>query len=145
MFDVTLCELSIELQKMIDFKSLLRDHHLRPTRQRLELSEILFDGRHRHLSAEQLHIEIKQRGGNMSLATIYNSLNQFTEVGLLREIKLEDGVSYFDTNNDHHHHFYDSRTGELLDIPRDAISIDDLPDAPEGKNIDRVDVIIRIC
>lgn len=129
---------------MADFNTLLREHNLRPTRQRLQLSEILFDGRHRHLSAEQLRLEIIERGGNMSLATIYNSLNQFTEVGLLREIKLEDGISYFDTNNHHHHHFYDAETGELTDIPHDAISIDALPEAPSGKDIASVDVIIRI-
>lgn len=129
---------------MNDYPTLLRSYHLRPTRQRLQLSEILFDGRHRHLSAEQLHGEIKDLGGDMSLATIYNTLNQFTEVGLLREIKLEDGISYFDTNKDHHHHFYDPKTGELIDIPHESINIDGLPKAPEGKNIDRVDVIIRI-
>ncbi|MGC6485784.1 MAG: iron response transcriptional regulator IrrA [Candidatus Puniceispirillales bacterium] len=130
---------------MTDYPTLLRSHHLRPTRQRLQLSEILFDGQHRHLSAEQLHGEIKTRGGEMSLATIYNTLNQFTEVGLLREIKLEDGISYFDTNNDHHHHFYDPKTGELIDIPHEQITIAGLPNAPEGKDIDRVDVIIRVC
>ena len=129
---------------MTDFITLLRKHGLRPTKQRLALSEILFDGRHRHLSAEQLRFEIREGGGNMSLATIYNSLNQFTEVGLLREIKLEDGVSYFDTNNHHHHHFYDTRTGELTDIPHDSIAVESLPEAPQGKTVERIDIIIRV-
>ena len=130
---------------MTQYSNILRSYNLRPTKQRLQLSEVLFNGQHRHLSAEQLHSEVKNRGGEMSLATIYNTLNQFTEVGLLREIKLEDGISYFDTNNDHHHHFYDPNTGELIDIPHDAIDIKNLPNAPKGKDIDRVDVIIRVC
>ena len=129
---------------MTDFNTMLRSFQLRPTRQRLQLCKILFNGEHRHLSAEQLRSEIRDHGSNMSLATIYNTLNQFTEVGLLREIKLEDGISYFDTNNTHHHHFYDTTTGALIDIPHEEISINNLPSAPNGKDIERIDVVIRV-
>ena len=80
----------------------------------------------------------------MSLATIYNTLNQFSDVGLLREIKLEENVTYYDTNNDHHHHFYDPKQSKLIDIPSEQISLDKLPDVPDGQTIDRVDVIIRL-
>ena len=129
---------------MTDFNTMLRSFQLRPTRQRLQLCKILFNGEHRHLSAEQLRSEIRDHGSNMSLATIYTTLNQFTDVGLLREIKLEDGISYFDTNNTHHHHFYDTATGALIDIPHEEISINNLPSAPEGKDIERIDIVIRV-
>ena len=132
-------------RKMLDkYESLLRQHDLRPTRQRLLISEILFGCDHRHVTAEQLRSEVADRGGNMSLATIYNTLNQFSDVGLLREIKLEENVTYYDTNNDHHHHFYDPKQSKLIDIPSEQISLDKLPDVPDGQTIDRVDVIIRL-
>lgn len=130
---------------MKHFSDLLRQHDLRPTRQRLLISEILFTGGHCHVTAEQLRAEVASRGGNMSLATIYNTLNQFSDVGLLREIKLEDSVTYYDTNSNHHHHFYDPKTSKLIDIPSDQISLDKLPDTPDGQEIDRVDVIIRLA
>ena len=123
---------------------LLRQFHLRPTRQRLALADLLFNGPCRHVSAEQLRLETKNKGINMSLATIYNTLNQFTKVGLLHEINLDNNVTYFDTNTDHHHHFFDPKTNTLIDIPRDAISLNALPDAPDGHNVERVDVIIRL-
>lgn len=129
---------------MNTFEHILREHDLRPTRQRLLLSEILFTGETRHVTAEQLRLEVADRGENMSLATIYNTLNQFSDVGLLREIKLEENVTYYDTNSSHHHHFYDPKAGKLIDIPSDQIRLAKLPDVPEGQTIDRVDVVIRL-
>ena len=87
-------------------------------------------------------IQIDGKSGILTYRS--KTINQFTEVGLLREVKLEDGISYFDTNNTHHHHFYDAATGELIDIPHEAISINNLPSAPEGKDIERIDVVIRV-
>ena len=129
---------------MGDYRKTLRDRGLRPTRQRLLISELLFTGGHRHFTAETLRTEVEDAGGNMSLATIYNTLNQFSEVGLLREIKLEQNVTHYDTNNGHHHHFFDPERNELTDIPSDQLSIGRLPDAPEGKKVERVDVIVRL-
>jgi len=126
------------------YTNLLRAHNLRPTRQRVVLSELLFDNGHRHVTAEQLRCEVAAKGENMSLATIYNTLNQFAEVGLLRDIKLDDGVTYFDSNRDHHHHFFDQEANTLIDIPGDAITFKKIPDAPAGQQIERIDVIIRL-
>jgi len=80
----------------------------------------------------------------MSLATIYNTLNQFTRVGLLHEISLDNNVTYFDTNTDHHHHFFDSKTNDLIDIPKESIALKALPEAPEGRQVERVDVVVRL-
>jgi Fur family transcriptional regulator, iron response regulator len=122
----------------------LRGAGLRPTRQRLALGQLLFDGADRHVTAEQLHGEALAASIPVSLATVYNTLHQFTGAGLLREVVVEPGRSYFDTNIDDHHHFYCESTGRLQDIPGAAVTVGELPSAPEGSEISRVDVIIRI-
>ncbi len=118
---------------------------LRPTRQRLALSKLLFDKDDRHLTAEQLHGEARAANVPVSLATVYNTLHQFTAAGLLREVVVEPGRSYFDTNVEEHHHFYFEETCGLKDIPSDDIRLYDLPTAPEGTRVSRVDVIIRVA
>ena len=130
---------------MNQYENILREHQLRPTRQRLLISELLFGDKHRHVTAEQLRTEVEEAGGGMSLATIYNTLNQFSEVGLLREIKVEESVTYYDTNTCHHHHFYDPEQNALIDIPRDQLTLGRLPEAPKGRRVDRVDVIVRLA
>ena len=117
---------------------------LRPTRQRMGLAKLLFDAGDRHVTAEQLHGEAQGNSIRVSLATVYNTLHQFTDVGLLREVVVEPGRSYFDTNVGEHHHFYYETSGELADIPADEIGIDRLPEAPEGTEVARVEVIIRL-
>ena len=79
---------------------------LRPTRQRKELGRLLFDGPDRHVTAEVLHDEAMRAGVRVSLATVYNTLNQFTEAGLMREIVVDGDRTYFDTNTSDHHHFF---------------------------------------
>src|SRR5579863_5587794 len=122
----------------------LRGAGLRPTRQRLALARLLFDRGDRHITAEQLHGEALAASIPVSLATVYNTLHQFTGVGLLREVVVEPGRSYFDTNIDDHHHFYCESTGRLQDIPGAAVCVGQLPHAPPGTEISRVDVIIRV-
>src|SRR5258708_2482756 len=122
----------------------LRRAGLRPTRQRLALARLLFDGPDRHVTAEQLHAEALDARVPVSLATVYNTLNQFTRAGLLREVVVEAGRAYFDTNVSDHHHFLFVDTGELRDIAQDTVAVASLPAAPEGTVIDRVDVIIRL-
>ncbi len=117
---------------------------MRPTRQRLALARLLFDSGDRHLSAEQLHGEALQADVRVSLATVYNTLHQFTHAGLLREVVVEPGRSYFDTNTRDHHHFYLESTGELQDIPGEFIKLPDLPTPPKGARVKRVDVVIRL-
>ncbi len=122
----------------------LRRAGLRPTRQRLALARLLFGQGDRHLSAEDLHAEAVASKVPVSLATVYNTLNQFTEAGLLREVVVEHGRSYFDTNTSNHHHFFHEDDGKLRDIPGEAVVLGQLPAAPEGTEVARVDVVIRI-
>lgn len=122
----------------------LRAADLRPTRQRLALCKLLFDGGDRHVTAESLHAEAQEATVRVSLATIYNTLHQFTDAGLLREVVVDSGKTYFDTNMSEHHHFYLEDEGELQDIDGAAITITGLPDAPEGAQISRVDVVVRM-
>ena len=124
---------------------ILRQVGLRPTRQRLALAKFLFDGPDRHVTAEILAEEVKQANINVSLATIYNSLHQFTNVGLLREVVVDSGRTYFDTNISDHHHYFMEKEGCLKDIPDGAINFDMLPDVPKGKKFSRVEVIIHVA
>jgi Fur family transcriptional regulator, iron response regulator len=122
----------------------LKSAGLRPTRQRLGLGRLLFEGGHRHVTAEQLHAEAAAAGLRVSLATVYNTLNQFTTAGLLREVVVEAGRSYFDTNTADHHHFFFEGSGELQDIPGEQVRVADIPAAPAGTEVARVDVIVRV-
>ena len=122
----------------------LREAGLRPTRQRLALAKLLFARGHRHMTAEELFNEAKSHRVNVSLATVYNALHDFTSKGLLREISIDSASTYFDTNSGNHHHFYFERSGQLEDISEDHVSITALPPAPGGAEISRVDVIIRV-
>lgn len=122
----------------------LRTAGLRPTRQRLALAKLLFDGGDRHVTAEMLHAEVLNANVRVSLATVYNTLHQFTSCGLLREIVVDASRSYFDTNTSDHHHFYMENGGELVDIPGDEIVVSRLPAVPEGQRITRVEVIVRV-
>lgn len=122
----------------------LKQAGLRPTRQRVALAGLLFDGIDRHLTAEQLHGEALGARIRVSLATVYNTLHQFTAAGLLREVVVEAGRSYFDTNTSDHHHFLMVDDGKLVDIAGDRIAVAALPDAPEGCTLDRIDVIVRV-
>lgn len=124
--------------------AVLRMAGLRPTRQRLALAELLFSGPHRHVNAEQLHSEAEAAGVQVSLATIYNSLHQFRQAGLLREISVDASRSYFDTDTTDHHHFFIEDEQRIVDIPSNSIRISGLPETPEGMVITHVDVIVRV-
>ncbi len=122
----------------------LRDAGLRPTRQRLALGRLLFDGGPRHVTAEALHGEALQANIRVSLATVYNTLHQYTGAGLLREIVVDSQRSYFDTNTGDHHHFFFEDSGRLEDIAGDHILVAEPPEPPEGARVERVDVIVRL-
>ena len=121
----------------------LRHAGLRPTRQRVELSRILFAKGNRHISAEDLHAEVETAGVRVSLATVYNALHKFTEAGLLREVAIDSGRAYFDTNVSDHHHFFVEGEGQLIDLV-DGIGIDNLPEPPEGMEITAVELVVRV-
>ncbi len=122
----------------------LRSVGLRPTRQRLALDRLLFEGGDRHVTAEGLHGEAIAADIRVSLATVYNTLHQFTEAGLLREVVVDSQRTYFDTNISEHHHFFDECSGDLKDIAGDHIVLSGLPAAPDGAEVTRVDVVVRI-
>ncbi len=118
---------------------------LRPTRQRLMICEHLFDGNDKHFTAEELFQEISgpAEKSSLSLATIYNTLKGFTEAGLLSTLSVDSGKMYYDTNTSHHYHVYDAGGRLLSDLETKAMTIVGLPELPEGREIDRIDVIIR--
>jgi len=123
----------------------LADAGLRPTRQRLALASLVFGQGERHISAESLHAEAVAARVPVSLATVYNTLRRFTDCGMLREVLVAPGKVYFDTNAADHHHFFYEGSGELADIPADHVTLSKLPPTPEGAEIARVDVVIRLA
>ncbi|MEQ1941346.1 iron response transcriptional regulator IrrA [Mesorhizobium sp. VNQ89] len=122
----------------------VRDAGLRPTRQRVALAELLFAKGDRHLSAEELHEEAIAAGVPVSLATVYNSLHQFTDAGLLRILAVEGAKTYFDTNTSDHHHFFVEGENRVFDIETGPVSVTNLPDPPEGMEIVNVDIVVRL-
>ncbi len=122
----------------------LRHAGLRPTRQRVALGDLLFAKGDRHLTVEELHEEAVQAGVPVSLATVYNTLHQFTEAGMIRVLAVESAKTYFDTNVSDHHHFFVEGQNDVLDIPISNLTIGNLPEPPEGLEIAHVDVVIRL-
>lgn len=122
----------------------LRAANLRPTRQRVELACLLFARGDRHFTAEALHEEALRAGAQVSLATVYNTLHQFTEAGLLKQVVVDAARSYFDTNVGDHQHFYVEDDGTLIDIPGQAVAVAGVPEPPKGTVIDHVDVVVRV-
>jgi Fur family iron response transcriptional regulator len=127
-----------------DVAGLLKRAGLRPTRQRMALGALLFGSGDRHLTAEMLHMEAIQHQIPVSLATVYNTLHQFTEAGLLREVAIEGSKTYFDTNTSDHHHFYFEHDGVLMDIESAHVPVMAVPEPPEGMEISRIDVLVRL-
>lgn len=118
---------------------------LRPTRQRLALAGLLVgDGEDRHVTAEWLFDAAAAAGERVSLATVYNTLRAFCEAGLVNEVVVDASRSYFDTRLDDHPHFYWEEEQKLTDAPRDQLRITGLPTPPDGTEIARVDLVIRL-
>src|SRR5262249_48723664 len=127
-----------------DVRTMLRRVGLRPTRQRMSLGWILFAKGDRHVTGELLYEEATRAKVPVSLATVYNTLHQFTDVGLLRQVAVDGSKSYFDTNASEHHHFFVEGEDALVDIPGAQVLVDKLPTAPDGYEIARVDVVVRL-
>lgn len=118
---------------------------LRPTRQRVALASLLVgDGMDRHVTAESLYADVQTHGESVSLATVYNTLRAFCDAGLMQEITVDGSKSYFDTNTHDHPHFFWEDTRVLTDAPMDQLEIIRLPDVPEGAEVSKVDVVIRL-
>ncbi|WP_371872873.1 iron response transcriptional regulator IrrA [Notoacmeibacter sp. MSK16QG-6] len=122
----------------------MRANGLRPTRQRMHLATLLFTRGNRHVTAEEIHAEALGEGVSVSLATVYNTLHQFTEAGLLRVLSIETNKTYFDTDTSDHYHFLVEGGAQLFDIPEGSVELGSLPTPPEGYEIAHVDVVIRL-
>jgi Fur family transcriptional regulator, iron response regulator len=125
-------------------KAMLRDAGLRPTRQRIALGTLLFGKGDRHVTAEMLYEEASNANLPVSLATVYNALHQFTDLGLLRQVAVDGSKTYFDTNASLHHHFFVEGENALLDIPDSEVVLGRPPIPPEGYEIARIDVVVRL-
>lgn len=117
---------------------------LRPTRQRLLLASLLFRAGDRHVTAEDLYGEALELGIRISLATVYNTLHQFTQAGMLRALAVEASKAYFDTNTSDHHHFFVEDDNRIVDIPDGLLTVGNVPAPPDGMEIANVDVIVRV-
>jgi Fur family transcriptional regulator, iron response regulator len=127
-----------------DVKAMLRDVGLRPTRQRMSLGWLLFAKGDRHITAEMLYEEATNAKVPVSLATVYNTLHQFTDAGLLRQVAVDGSKTYFDTNATQHHHFFVEGENALVDIPDADVVVGKTPTPPEGYEISRIDVVVRL-
>tara|TARA_Y100000994_G_scaffold228418_1_gene212674 strand:- start:203 stop:640 length:438 start_codon:yes stop_codon:yes gene_type:complete len=122
----------------------LNNFLIRPTKQRRLIAETLFEKGDRHVTAEQIFNEITNKDQKVSLATVYNTLNEFVEKKIIREISINSNVSYFDTNPNIHHHFYNPHTNDIIDIPKEEIHISKIPKPLKGQKIKSIDVVIEI-
>ncbi|CAN7150116.1 MULTISPECIES: iron response transcriptional regulator IrrA [Phyllobacterium] len=136
--------ISYEIDADVSLQERLRFAGLRPTRQRIALASLIFAKGDRHLSAEELHEEALGANVPVSLATVYNTLHQFTQAGMLRILAVEGAKTYFDTNVSDHHHFFVEGENEVIDIPSGSTMVGNLPPVPEGMEIVNVDIIIRL-
>jgi len=126
-----------------EITALLRSHDINPTSQRIEIAQALFS-RCEHLSAEDVFALVNGESSRVSKATVYNTLGLFAERGLIREVIADPTRVFYDPNIAPHHHFYDTSTGRLMDIPAEDVQIHSLPALPEGMRMEGVDVIVRV-
>tara|TARA_B100001778_G_C18330906_1_gene512962 strand:+ start:329 stop:727 length:399 start_codon:yes stop_codon:yes gene_type:complete len=125
-------------------KEKLRNAGLRPTKQRIIVANLLLNGKNRHFTAEDLQNDIIKLGEHMSLATVYNCLNNFKKVGIIKQVESLGETAVFDTNISHHHHFMNEETGELIDFDPTEINLNKLPKIPPGYVKSGLDVIIKL-
>ncbi|MCK8515590.1 transcriptional repressor [Methylonatrum kenyense] len=127
-------------------KERLRQLGLRPTRQRVALAKLLASGGHRHLSAEDVYAEARRAGIQLAYTTVYNILHQFTAAGLLREVVVESGRTWFDTNTGPHLHVLDEESGHLQDVAIDPKALPLLNHLPLGDDVEiaDVEVVVRV-
>lgn len=138
------CQLRTSACAARNVSSMLQGAGIRLTRQRIALGRILYASGDRHLTAEMLHEEAYRARIPVSLATVYNTLHQFAQAGLLREIAIEGPKMWFDTNTSAHHHFLIEDENKLVDIPATSVNIASIGAVPEGMEIERVEVVVRL-
>jgi len=123
--------------------TLLREHGINPTHQRIEIAYVLFS-RGEHVSADQVLAAVNDRHSETSKATVYNTLNLFLKHRLIREVIVDPSKVFYDPNTVPHHHFYNIDTGKLTDFDAADVSIQGMPPLPEGMVTEGVDIIVRI-
>lgn len=116
---------------------------LRPTAQRIQIAQVLLD-KPQHLSAEQVLMKVRRRGGSISKATVYNTLRAFAEAGLVRTVVVDPERVFYDSTPGDHHHFFDTTSHALHDIPASGVRVEGLPPLPAGTEPVGVDVVVRI-
>tara|TARA_Y100000590_G_C15559402_1_gene954124 strand:- start:245 stop:691 length:447 start_codon:yes stop_codon:yes gene_type:complete len=116
---------------------------IRPTKQRRILAKILFDKGNRHVSAEELFYDVKKEDRKISMATVYNTLKQFTSLGLIKEVVVDQNKSLYCTNNKSHYHLYIEDEGKIVDIPTKNVNLD-IPSIPACLQLHNIDIIVRI-
>ena len=121
----------------------LENDGLRPTKQRMILTKLLFEKGKRHVSAEELYDEVRKEDRKISLATVYNTLKQFTKLGIIKEIVVDQNKSLYCNNNKSHYHLYIEDEGKVVDIPTENINLD-VPSIPACLNLHNIDVIVRV-
>ena len=124
-------------------QALLAEHAIRPTSQRVQIAAVLF-AQPQHLSADLVMSKVNRTRPIVSKATVYNTLNLFAKKGLIREVIIDSGKVFYDSNTDVHHHIYNEDTGMLLDVAADEMVIENLPDIPANTETTGIDVIIRV-
>ena len=122
----------------------LQSAGLRAPPKRIAIGGLLFDGQDRHVTADDVAVMARKSGIRVSLATVYNTLNQFVSAGLMKRITLDTDRTYFDTNVSDHHHLFFENNGVLHDIPGDSIRVEGLPEIPAGAKVRSVEVIVRM-
>lgn len=123
--------------------ALLRKHRIAPTHQRLEIANVLFS-RGEHLAADQILALVNERHAETSKATVYNTLNLFRDCGLIREVNVDPRRVFYDPNTQPHHHLYNVDTGEITDIPADALEVSGMPELPPGMVTEGIDIVVRV-
>ena len=121
----------------------LNENNIRPTKQRMTLAKLLFEKGKRHISAEELYSEVKEDHRKISLATVYNTLRQFTKLGLVKEVVVDQNKSHYCTNTQSHYHLYIEDEDKLIDIPKENINLD-TSSIPACLSLHDIDVIVRI-
>ncbi len=127
-----------------DIKMHLSGHGIRPTKIRMSIAGLLFDGMDKHVTVDNVIDMARASKIKTSVASVYNTLNQFAASGILRRVTVEQGKVFFDTNLSDHHHFFFEDEERLEDIPLGAVRVNGLPDLPKGRTIKSIDVTIRI-
>lgn len=122
---------------------LLTRHGLQVTSQRLDIAEYVLS-KPQHVSADQILAAMRERGSRVSKATVYNTMNLFSDRGLVRTVEVDPERQYYDSTCEPHHHFYNVDTGELIDIPADQVQLALDTDLPSGTEQDGVEIVIRV-